>query len=154
MVFFWTIFWGYFCPFLPTKKSGFLFDLLVSCVRNLGCEEVQSLFEIVRAKCVRAGFFGLVAPAQVRPHFWRYFHKKQREKSGTNEKNHVLQEVFRFLESKSHLLSSWCYSEDFRDFQDWITIILRSSQIKVLGSNTNNFLLFYCQNLRNKIILV
>ena len=40
-----------------------------TCVRNLGCEEVRSLFEIVRAKCVRAGFFGLVAPAQVRPHF-------------------------------------------------------------------------------------
>ena len=39
------------------------------CVRNLGCERVRSLSEIVRAKCVRAGFFGPVAPAQVRTHF-------------------------------------------------------------------------------------
>ena len=50
-----------------------------ACVRNLGCERVRSLSKIVRAKCVRAGFFRQVAPAHMRPHFWRYFFKEIRD---------------------------------------------------------------------------
>ena len=65
-----------------------------ACVRNLGCVEVRSLFEIVRAKCVRAGVVWPVATAHVRPHFWRFLTKKKERKLGKNEENHVLMEVF------------------------------------------------------------
>ena len=43
---------------------------------KVGCEWVRDLAAIVRAKCVRAGFFRPVAPAHVRPHFQRHISEK------------------------------------------------------------------------------